>query len=395
MPYSGVPESQTGKMERCVRDVMNKQGKDKSAAIAICKTAITGEIDVQAVELLEATEEDIVALQAMFEDAPDILKVQGGLPTNAILKFEGACLARAEINKNKDGLTPRGISQLAESIRLMPLTQEHEKQPRGVVTRGYVSEDKNECLLDGLIWAGHFPEFAEEVRSGERKLSLDAEAAFAVCGECATVFSSTAELCEHMRNHTAVRWLHDLTAVAAGAVINPAGSGTVFPGTDGLTIISGWESPPEPAAEVTAAEENKEEAKMECPECGHEIDGIQAEELQAELEEALSQLESVKAELEQAQADLGAEQTLVERYQRLASVAGTEFANEALPSLREATDSVFDTLVALATREDDGEEEEEVDPPPKPQRVGAGDTSSDADVNDTWDFNPGREVGDV
>lgn len=42
MPYPGVPEHLTGKMERCVEDVMEKQGKDKSAAIAICHDAIVG-----------------------------------------------------------------------------------------------------------------------------------------------------------------------------------------------------------------------------------------------------------------------------------------------------------------------------------------------------------------
>lgn len=43
MPYPGIPEHLTDKMERCVNDVMEKQGKDKSAAIAICHRSIVGE----------------------------------------------------------------------------------------------------------------------------------------------------------------------------------------------------------------------------------------------------------------------------------------------------------------------------------------------------------------
>ena len=41
MPYSGVPGELTEKMESCVSQVMS-QGKDKDAAIRICKTSLTG-----------------------------------------------------------------------------------------------------------------------------------------------------------------------------------------------------------------------------------------------------------------------------------------------------------------------------------------------------------------
>jgi len=54
------------------------------------------------------------------------------------------------------------------------------------------------------------------------------------------VFTTPLEYCEHIRGRQdgAVRWLHDLTAVAGGAVLVPAGTGTVFPGKEGLTVIS-------------------------------------------------------------------------------------------------------------------------------------------------------------
>lgn len=44
MPYPGVPDSQTEKMERCVASVM-KSGKDEDSAIAVCKSAIVGKSD--------------------------------------------------------------------------------------------------------------------------------------------------------------------------------------------------------------------------------------------------------------------------------------------------------------------------------------------------------------
>jgi len=234
MPYPGVPDSKTEAMERCVSSVMAK-GKSKSSAIAICKTSIMGNATLA---LEAATEDDILKLQAELGDKVDLFAAKSDLPGNAILKFEGARLAKAEINRNRDGISTEGIKQLAETIRLMPITYEHEKQPRGVFTRGYTDEDSTECLVDGFLWAGMFPVFTEEIRNGIRKLSIDAEADLAVCGECGQVCQSAAEYCEHLRAHEAVRWLFDLRAVAGGAVLNPAGTDTVFPGKDGMVVIS-------------------------------------------------------------------------------------------------------------------------------------------------------------
>lgn len=39
MPYKGIPESQWGKLDRCVQDVMAK-GHEKDSAIAICRTSL-------------------------------------------------------------------------------------------------------------------------------------------------------------------------------------------------------------------------------------------------------------------------------------------------------------------------------------------------------------------
>ncbi len=236
MPYPGIDPKDVPKVERCVEQVMAK-GKPKDRAIAICVSAIKGNGSL--LNLQAATDEDILALQAQLAESPGIL-AQASLPTNAILKVTGACLARSEINLNGDGITDEGIKQLADTIRLMPLTEDHDKEPRGVFTKGYVSEDGTECLVDLFVWAGHFEKFASEIQSGVRKLSMDAEAGLAICSVCGTAFTTTAGYCDHIRHRQegAVRWLYDLTAVAGGAVKHPAGTGTVFPGKEGFTVIS-------------------------------------------------------------------------------------------------------------------------------------------------------------
>jgi uncharacterized Zn finger protein (UPF0148 family) len=444
-------------MDRCVEGVVAK-GKPKDRAIAICHTSIVGSGSL--LNFQAATREDVLALQASIDD----------VPTSEIWKFEGACLARAEVNANGDGVTDEGITQLASTIRLMPLTEEHDKQPRGIFTKGYTNEGSTECLVDGFVWAGHFPEFADEVRSGIRKLSMDAEASLAICGECGKPFTSAREYCEHIRNRSsgAVRWLYDLTAVAGGAVRYPAGTGTVFPGREGFTVISHneaqvewWRKHWDKESEIPAssfadknrvypfkgpggkvdkegwmaawkhAHAHKATAavnvlkrnlpagyklegdhvvkggmvmKIVCSECGHEHEvKTDAEQIQAELDAKLKELQELqsqagvdRAKIDELQASitgletkLEAEQKVVSRYTELASVAGVEFANEALESLREASDSVFETFKAMASKVGRSEEPGDEDPPerPDPETVVASDLgSSKKQPGDTWEI---------
>jgi len=42
VPYPNLPEDQWGEMDRCVEDVMAKQGLEKERAIAICYQSISG-----------------------------------------------------------------------------------------------------------------------------------------------------------------------------------------------------------------------------------------------------------------------------------------------------------------------------------------------------------------
>lgn len=392
MPYPGVSEKDTPKMERCVEGVIAK-GNDKDRAIAICHSAIAGSGSL--LHFQAASEEDILSLQASMED----------VPTNEILKFVGACLARAEINLNRDGITDEGIQQLASTIRLMPITNEHDReQPIGVFTKGYVNEDSTECLVDGFVWSGHFPVEADEIKGGTRRLSMDAEAELAVCSACGTPFSTTLEYCEHMRHRArgAVRWLYNLQAVAGGAVKNPAGTGTVFPGREGFVAISHKmegvvEKPKKKPKKKVVTGGNVME--IVCSECGHEQEVVtDAEKIQAELDANLEELQSAQVQAQEAQArieelegekdsleaEVQAEKVVIERFAELAAEAGIEFANEALPSLRTADDDTFKTFVAMASRV--GEQKEDSPKPPKPPETVVASEGDPPPAEDTWNM---------
>ena len=439
MPYSGIQKEDWPKVDRCVQDVM-KKGTPKERAIPICISAIKGNASL--LHLEAATEEEVLALQASLAES----SVQASIPTNRILKFEGACLARAEINRNNDGITDEGINQLASTIRLMPLTEEHDKEPRGIFTRGYTDEESTECLVDGFIWEGHFPTFADEVRSGQRQLSMDAEAKLAVCSICGAAFTNSLEYCEHVRHRAAgaVRWLYDLTAVAGGAVRHPAGNGTVFPGREGFTVISHniaiaewwkkhWDKEGTIPASAFADKKNRKypfrgpdgavdpegwmaawryahkynesrvtavlkrnlpkgyrlegdsvvktsggvKMQIVCSECGHEQEfETNAEKLQAELDAKLAELQEAESKLTEAQealagleAEVEVEKRVVDRFVELAAEAGTEFAQEALPSLRKADDDVFKTFKTMASRLGREPEQEPETPASPPETV--------------------------
>jgi len=409
MPYGGneTPE-QVEKIESCVSQVVAK-GRKKDEAVAICKTAILGSAGI---ELEAATQDDIIQIQAELGENSNLFSMQGSVAANTILKFSRACLAREEVNKNRDGITKEGISQLANTIRLLPLTYEHNKDARGIFTRGYVSEDGTECLVDGLVFFGMFPEFTEEIRSGERRLSIDAEADLAVCSICGQPAQALSEYCEHLQHHDpdAIRWLFDLRSVAGGAVRHPAGTGTIFPGREGFSVISCHEEEPEIKASLAVEAEAKKPQKRKgakpkvlggnsmevtCPECNHEYEiATEAEKIQAELDETLAKLEaqeSTMAEFEstntELQSNLDAEVVATERFAELVAKVGVDTAKEALPSLRKVDDETFGIMISMATIEpveEPAEEEEEpsADPPPK---MVAADEDPPPATEDSWD----------
>lgn len=387
MPY-GTPSKETDeKVERCVSEYMSKNPKhDKTRAIRTCKSAILG--DAHVLNIQAATAEDIAELQTE-------MSVQAsGIPGNAILKVTGARLARVEINKNNDGLTDEGIREIAAGIRLMPLTEGHEPEPRGVVTRGYVSEDGEECLIDLYIWAGMFPDFANEVETLRRKLSIDCDAETAVCGECGAVFKSAADYCEHIKARSATRWLYGLTPVAAGAVYNPAGTGTVFPGKGGMVVIAHKDEQLHAEGVMQTSESDvvsnpiQGGSEMKCPHCGKDIEDEGKEKAQAELEAALKELETAKANLATAEANLTnvqeaskleaeANQRVMDRFVEFVEAAGIEVAKSVLPSLRKVDDETFTVLKTMAAREEK--------PKPKlPPVLASDDTPAQPSGEDSW-----------
>lgn len=388
MPYGMPTEEGDAKVERCVSDYLSKNPKhSKERAIRVCKSAILG--DAHVLNIQAATAEDIAELQAE-------MRVQASeLPGNAILKVTGARLARVEINKNNDGLTDEGIREIAEGIRLMPLTENHDPEPRGVVTKGYISEDGEECLIDLFIWAGMFPEFAREVQTLQRKLSIDCDADTAVCGECGTVFKSALDYCEHIKAKSATRWLYGLTPVAAGAVFNPAGTGTVFPGREGMVVIAHRDEQRHAEGVMQTSESDSVAntiqggSEMKCPHCGKEFGEDEGKEkAQAELETALKELEEAKSELARVKAEAEsairaeqeAAQRVMDRFAEFAGVAGIEVAKSVLPSLRKVDDETYGVLKTMASRNDGPK------PEPKLPPVVAADDTSVPTEDDTWNM---------
>jgi len=228
MPYPGIPAGKkTTQMEICVAN-LESQGKTKNQAIAICHASIMGEehsITITAgLNLVPATEQDLVNVDLTAEQKE-----------GRILKFKDAIVARCEINKNDDGFTADGLKELAATLPMMPLHVDHEiKRIMGVFTAArtedWVREDgllisDGNLVTEGIIFAQDWPEETNEVISGERKLSIEADASRAVF---------------HIDKDTGkqTRYLFGFTATGAGTTKDPAGYNTVFDTEKGLLLIA-------------------------------------------------------------------------------------------------------------------------------------------------------------
>jgi len=243
MPYPGVPEHLTEKMERCVQDVM-AQGHDKSSAIAICKAAIVG--DVEGSTVLESG----VTFEPVTGDESLELQANYGV-TGRILRFKNAALAHATRNANGDGLTSEGLKELAETLPLMPIDVDHQRRNvMGVFTsartRDWVRKDgviikDGELVTDGIIFADNYPVETAEVMNGERKLSIFARAKRVVCSVCHKSIQSVNDYCSHLKNiHAtgATRYLFGLTAYGAATTKDPADADATFDTENGLVMIA-------------------------------------------------------------------------------------------------------------------------------------------------------------
>lgn len=249
MPYSGIePGSETEKkLERCVRDVMS-DGKDKSGAIAICRASMGASMnDTNAAGSVTA---GLTLVPAQPQDLQG-LEIAANQDIGRILKFDNAVVARRERNANGDGLLSESLHQLAATLPLMPLDVDHKrKQIMGMFTTARVEEWKKkdgsvvpegQLTVGGIIFAANYPDEAEEVMSGARKLSIYATARKVVCSECQKVCTSPKDYCEHLRNPVqsgTTRYLFDMTALGAGTTKNPAGTDTAFDTENGLLMIA-------------------------------------------------------------------------------------------------------------------------------------------------------------
>jgi len=149
------------------------------------------------------------------------------------LYFEDAVLAVVETNKNLDVITEENLQELAATIALQPLDEEHKDQRVvGMFTGGSVNGKK--LLTSGCIFAARFPDIANGILGGEKMLSLSANAARVFCSECGAEMSSLSR-CDHlsasMEKRREMAWFKrysGLTSDGGAVTVRPAGTGTEF-----------------------------------------------------------------------------------------------------------------------------------------------------------------------
>ena len=340
MPYSNVPKEKWGAMESCVEKVMaahsGEEGFTKENAIGICYDRIVGStVTVESADIhLE-----------IVTDPSDVNMVLGqNFEPGELLRWKNAELARAEVNANMDELSNENIDALAGTLPLMPLTISHDNEIVGLFTAAYASPapdmpESNRLLTDGIMYARRFPEIAEEIISGKRRLSVEAFADKAVCSLCGGEYLTARDYCDHLRDrHTsgASRRFSGMRAVGGGVVRNPAGSSTAFDsrqvymvaehleGARGEGKGTGGGPQGDGGADVCvcpkcgAKSSHKKGVScsgQSCPECGAKMAGqnkstadkrqladkseggsMDLEQVKSQLDEALSKLESTQEE---------------------------------------------------------------------------------------------------
>jgi len=232
MPYKNVPEEKWGAMDSCVQDVLDKnkgkEGFTKENAIGICYNRIVGSTDVV-----------IESADAHFEivtDPTEVNMVLGqSFEPGELLRWKNAELARAEVNANMDELVNEDIDALASTLPLMPLTDEHG-EIIGLFTAA-TSEtapdapNRKRLLTEGVMYRRRFPQVADEIMNGTKRLSIEAVADIAVCTLCGGEYDNMRAYCSHLKNRHASgasRRFKGIRAVGGGAVRRPAGSSTGF-----------------------------------------------------------------------------------------------------------------------------------------------------------------------
>lgn len=152
------------------------------------------------------------------------------------VRFQHAILARAETNKNQDHIDDAGIKELASTLPLTAIDDEHKKDKViGYFTdaRAVVGENGHMALdTDGVLHADRFPQETAAVMNGAKLLSIEADADKATCSECGQEFINEQAYCAHLSSRLidrrATRNLHGLTAQGGATTYNPAGTDTHF-----------------------------------------------------------------------------------------------------------------------------------------------------------------------
>ncbi|MFA5937416.1 MAG: hypothetical protein WC822_06100 [Candidatus Paceibacterota bacterium] len=356
------------KMDRCVMDVQ-KQGKDKKAAIAICYTSIMGEKPKDdEVESMTASAPGIPLLEAppnVFSE----LALSSEMQMGRVMVFKNAIVARAERNGNGDGLTSEGLEELATTLPLMPLDIDHNRSKvMGMFTAARTRDWKRaendvvsggELSADGIIFADNFPVETEEVVKGERKLSIYADVTRAVCSECQDMPKGKDTYCAP--GNGATRYVFGLRAKGAGTTKKPAGTGTTFDTENGLLMVAELElesakGEDEPIPTTTVSEEQSQQ------------EGNMTDEQEKQYKATIEGLEARVKELERQVASAGDEKNTavaaatketadkytkaVERVITLLPVFGDEKAKKEVTRLANMDEDTFSLMAEIAAKKE-------------------------------------------
>ncbi len=354
MPYANLPDDPETiqKMDRCVEKVM-AEGHDKSSAIAICYTSIKGsQSEMQAaIEWGEPSLEDVTYAHQML----------GARPSGELLKFKNARLCPEGRNKNGDGVRLAGLHEMAASLALMPLDDEHDEQkvigffinPRVGDGLDEAGQARKYLLTDGLVYARRFPDEVADIRAGRKHLSVEAIGHQAECSVCEQVFTSAESYCDHLKHRPdngATRWLSGLRATGGGATAHPAGPGAGFD-PNGFVMVASLagapvdETPPKTPKEQTM---ENDELTARISELEATLKTVQAElaARDAELKASVDEVTALKAATTQMQANITAEQVSHERALVLLDAGfGLAEVQKMVASLNTLAADVFDVFV--------------------------------------------------
>lgn len=155
-----------------------------------------------------------------------------------IYMFTDQPLVTVEANKNRDIITEQDARDIAASLPLRPISNDHkEGKMLGVYTDAkYVERtdksSKPQVLASGIFYAKHTPKAViEGLKNGEKSQSIEATADQAGCTVCGKWFNDQSEYCNHLqaRNiYNAFRKFIGMRATGGGIVDEPAGSNTTI-----------------------------------------------------------------------------------------------------------------------------------------------------------------------